>query len=106
MRKIECIVREDSLVPLRENLKRLGIGGLTISHVKGFGKETTRPENYLVLPKAKVELYCTEEQMGEIVATIMATCRTGSFGDGKIAIFTVDDMIRIRTGETQEAAIL
>ena len=106
MKKIECIIREDKIKDLRDALKGKGVGGLTITHVKGFGRETTRPDNYLVLPKAKIELYCTDDQVDELTETINDTCRTGKLGDGKIAIFNIDKVVRIRTGEQDEKAIL
>ena len=105
MKKVECIVQEDKLKDLRESLQGTGVGGITISQVKGFGLQTTRPENYLILPKVKIEIYCTDEQVDELVETITTTCRTGKLGDGKITIFPMDDIIRIRTGERREAAI-
>ena len=106
MKKIECIVKPERFEVLRNELLKTGVGGMTISDVRGFGKQTTRPESYLVLPKLKVEVYCTDAQIDEIIDTITRVCRKNEIGDGKIAILPVDEMIRIRTGERAEQAII
>jgi nitrogen regulatory protein P-II 1 len=106
MKKIECIIREDRVKELREALRLKGVGGMTLTHVQGFGRETTRPTNYLLLPKVKIEIYCTKDQVDDYVETIMNTCRTGELGDGKIAVLDLDNIVRIRTAEEKEAAIL
>jgi nitrogen regulatory protein P-II 1 len=105
MKKIECIVRSERLEELRNELRRHGVGGMTISDVRGFGKETMRPESYLVLPKIKVEVYCTDEQTEELVDAVIRVCRRNEIGDGKIAILPVEDVIRVRTGERSAEAI-
>ena len=105
MKKIECIIRPEKVKQLIDELRLVGIGGVTLSEVKGFGKETTRPDSYLILPKTKVEIYTTDEQVEEIVSVIISICNTGTFGDGKIVIFPIHDVIRIRTQEKQEHAI-
>ena len=105
MKKIECIVKPERFEALRNELLKTGVGGVTLSDVRGFGKQTTRPESYLVLPKLKVEIYCTDEQTEEIVDTIIRVCRKNEIGDGKIATLPVEEMIRIRTGERAEQAI-
>ncbi|MCK5306344.1 MAG: P-II family nitrogen regulator [Candidatus Omnitrophica bacterium] len=106
MKKIECVIRTEGLKNLIDALRHSGVGGVTISEVKGFGRETTRPDAYLILPKTKVEIYATDEQAEELIPVIIKTCRTGELGDGKIAILPMDDGIRIRTGERSEEAIL
>jgi len=78
---------------------------MTISDVRGFGAQTSRPDNYLVLPKIKIEVYCTDHQATDFVDVIVKVCRTGDIGNGKIAILSVDDLIRVRTGEHGEKAI-
>ena len=105
MKKIECIIKHERLEELRNQLIQTGVGGMTITDVRGFGKQTTRPESYLVLPKVKVEIYATEEQVDSIVQTIIKVCRKGEIGDGKIALIPVEDLIRIRTGERQTEAV-
>jgi nitrogen regulatory protein P-II 1 len=74
--------------------------------VKGFGRETTRPENYLFLPKTKIEIYVTDAQMEEVISTIINCCREDKLGSGKIAILPVEECIRIRTNERSREAIL
>jgi nitrogen regulatory protein P-II 1 len=106
MKKIECIIRPEKLKPLTDKLLLAGIGGLTATEAKGFGREATRPENFLFLPKTKIEIYATESQVEEIIETIAACCGDGKFGSGKIAILPVDDCIRVRTGEQGDSAIL
>ena len=105
MKKIECIIRPEKVRVLIDELRLVGIGGVTLTEVKGFGKETTRPESYVILPKTKVEIYATDGKVEEIVSAIIHICNTGTFGDGKIIILPMDDVIRIRTQEKQEQAI-
>ena len=105
MKKIESIIKPERLEALRNELLKCGVGGMTISDVRGFGRQTTRPESYLILPKLKIEVYCTDEQVEEIIGTIVRVSRRNEIGDGKIAVLPVEDMVRIRTGERQEQAI-
>ena len=105
MKKIECIIRSEKLKELEGVLRQAGVGGMTITEVKGFGKETTRPDAYLILPKTKIEIYATDEQIEELISIIVNTCRTGELGDGKIVVLPMDDALRIRTGEHQEKAL-
>lgn len=106
MKKIECIIRPEKLKELTDELLLLGIGGLTVTEVKGFGREVTRPQNYLFLPKTKVEMYVTDGQIEEAVRTIMQCCGDGRFGSGKIAVLPLEKCIRIRTAQTDDEAIL
>ena len=105
MKKIECIIRSEKLKEVEKALRLAGVGGMTISEIKGFGKETTRPEAYLILPKTKVEIYVTDEQVEELISAIVSICRTGELGDGKIVVLPMDGALRIRTGERQEKAL-
>ncbi len=105
MKKIECVIRSEKLKELERALRRVGVGGITITEVKGFGRETTRPEAYLILPKTKVEIYAADKQVKELISVIISTCCTGELGDGKIIVLPVDNIHRIRTGETQDEAI-
>ena len=105
MKKIECVIRSEKLKELIENLRLAGISGVTITEVKGFGNDTVRPEAYLILPKTKVEIYAVDEHVEELISTVISTCRTGEYGDGKIAILPMDDAVRVRTGERQEKAL-
>ncbi|MDD5584639.1 MAG: P-II family nitrogen regulator [Candidatus Omnitrophica bacterium] len=106
MKKIECIVRPEKLKELTDELLLLGIAGLTVTEVKGFGREVTRPQNYLFLPKTKIEMYVTDAQAQEVVNAVIKSCRDEQFGSGKIAIMPLEDCVRVRTGERNDAAIL
>ncbi len=105
MKKIECVIRQEKLKVLSENLRSAGVGGLTATETKGFGRETTRPPEYLFLPKTKVEIYVTEEQVEEVISTIIKSCKEESLGSGKIAILPMDDCVRVRTEERGDEAI-
>ena len=112
MKKIEAIIKPFKLDEVKEALSREGIQGMTITEVKGFGRqkghtELYRGAEYVVdfLPKMKIEIAVADERAEQVVETIMNTARTGKIGDGKIFVTAVDQVIRIRTGETDEAAI-
>jgi len=105
MKKIECIIRQEKLKDLADALRLAGVGGLTAIEVKGFGKQTTRPQNYLFLPKTKVEIYVTDGQAEEIISTIIRCCKQDTLGSGKIAIFPMEDCVRMRTEERGNSAI-
>ncbi len=106
MKKIECIIRPEKLKELAEALRETGISGLTVTEVKGFGQQTTRPENYLFLPKTKIEIYLDDAKVEEVLATITKVCKTGKLGDGKAVVLAMEDAMRIRTGERGEKAIV
>ena len=112
MKKIEAIVKPFKLDEVREALSEVGITGLTVTEVKGFGRqkghtELYRGAEYVVdfLPKIKVEVVVTDEMVDAAVEAIVKAAHTGKIGDGKIFIMAVEQVIRIRTGETNEAAI-
>lgn len=112
MKKIEAIFRDEKLSAVKEALKELGVGGMTITEVRGHGTqkgitEVYRGRSYAVdlLPKIKVELIIDDKDVEKVTNIITETARTGSIGDGKIFIYSVEDVIRIRTGETGEKAI-
>ncbi|NOT54987.1 MAG: P-II family nitrogen regulator [Deltaproteobacteria bacterium] len=112
MKKIEAIIKPFKLDDVKEALSKLGIHGMTISEVKGFGRqkghtELYRGAEYVVdfLPKVKIELLLDDSQVDKVAEAIIATARTGRIGDGKIFIFPVDDVVRIRTGEHGSQAI-
>jgi len=105
MKKIECIIRQEKLRELADLLQLAGVGGVTVTEAKGFGKETTRPPEYLFLPKTKVEVYVTDEQVGKVLSIIMKCCREEKLGSGKIAVLPMDDCIRVRTGEKGDKAV-
>ncbi len=112
MRKIEAIIKPFKLDELKEALSELQINGMTISEVKGFGRqkghtEIYRGAEYVVdfIPKIKVELVVPEEITGQVVEAIIASVRTGKIGDGKIFVLPVETVLRIRTGERDKEAI-
>ena len=104
MKKIECYVRESSIHELVEALAKAGIGGLSVYPVQGFGKQHGKGKATL-MPKMKLEIFALAIETERIVATILKVTRQGNFGDGKIAVLPVDDVIRIRTGEKGAKAV-
>src|SRR5437899_7365495 len=109
MKKIEAIIKPFKLDEVKEALAREGVQGMTVSEVKGFGRqkghtELYRGAEYVVdfLPKIKIELLVSDEQATTAAEVIEQTARTGRIGDGKIFVSAVDDVIRIRTGEHGE----
>jgi nitrogen regulatory protein P-II 1 len=112
MKKIEAIIKPFKLEEVREALSEIGISGLTVTEVKGFGRqkghtELYRGAEYVVdfLPKIKVEVVVTSDVVDQAVEAIIKAARTGKIGDGKIFVSAVEQVVRIRTGETGEAAI-
>ena len=112
MKKITAIVRPEKLEPLKEALFAAQVGGMTISQVQGCGSQHGWKEYYRgtegllnMIPKVKFELVAADDQVQSLVDLIRATARTGEVGDGKIFIFPVEEVVRIRTGETGEAAV-
>ncbi len=112
MKKIEAIVKPFKLDEVREALSEIGVTGLTVTEVKGFGRqkghtELYRGAEYVVdfLPKVKIEVVVPGELVDLAIEAIVKSARTGKIGDGKIFVTTVEQVLRIRTGETDEAAI-
>ena len=112
MKKIEAIVKPFKLDEVREALSEVGVTGLTVTEVKGFGRqkghtELYRGAEYVVdfLPKVKIEAIVSDNQVEQAVEAIVKAARTGKIGDGKIFVTTVEHVVRIRTGETNESAI-
>ncbi len=112
MKKIEAIIQTHRLEWVKEALLALNVQGMTVTEVKGFGqqkglREIYRGMEYRVdfIPKVKIEIVVQDDQAQAIVETIMTNARTGKVGDGKIFVFPVEEIIRIRTGETGEAAL-
>src|SRR4029078_8054029 len=112
MKKIEAIVKPSKLDEVREALSEVGVTGLTGTEVKGFGRQKGHTELYLgaeyvvdFLPKVKIEVVVTEGQVEQAIEAIVKSARTGKIGDGKIFVTSVDHVVRIRTGETNEAAV-
>ena len=112
MKKIEAIIKPFKLDDVREALTDIGITGMTVTEVKGFGRqkghtEVYRGAEYAVdfLPKIKMELVLRDDQVDQAVDVLIDTARSGKIGDGKIFIFPVEEAIRIRTGERSDSAV-
>jgi nitrogen regulatory protein P-II 1 len=112
MKKIEAIVKPFKLDEVREALSEVGVSGLTVTEVKGFGRqkghtELYRGAEYVVdfLPKVKVEVIVADGIVEQAIEAIVKAARTGKIGDGKIFVTAVEQVVRIRTGETGEAAV-
>jgi nitrogen regulatory protein P-II 1 len=112
VKKVECIIKPFKLEDVKEALADIGITGMTISEVKGFGRqkghtELYRGSEYTVdfLPKVKIEIIVKDEDVDRVVESIATAARTGRIGDGKIFIYPLEKIIRIRTGEIDAEAI-
>ncbi len=112
MKKIEAIIKPFKLDDVREAVQELGVQGMTVTEVKGFGRqkghtEIYRGAEYVVdfLPKVKIEIVVPEKRVAEVVEVIKKRTHTGRIGDGKIFIIDIEDVVRIRTGETGESAL-
>ncbi|EGZ44773.1 MULTISPECIES: P-II family nitrogen regulator [Neisseria] len=112
MKKIEAIIKPFKLDDVREALTEAGIAGMTVSEVKGFGRQKGHTEIYRgaeyavdFLPKVKLEIVLGDDMVERAVEVIVEAARSGKIGDGKIFILPVEEAIRIRTGETSDAAI-
>ena len=112
MKKIEAIIKPFKLDEVREALSEVGVTGLTVTEVKGFGRqkghtELYRGAEYVVdfLPKIKIEVVVANETVDGAIEAIIKAARTGKIGDGKIFVTAVEQIVRIRTGEANEAAI-
>lgn len=112
MKKVEAVIKPFKLDEVREALSEVGITGLTVTEVKGFGRqkghtELYRGAEYVVdfLPKIKIEIVLPDERVDQAVEAIIKAARTGKIGDGKIFVSTVEQVVRIRTGETGDDAV-
>jgi nitrogen regulatory protein P-II 1 len=112
MKKIEAIIKPFKLDEVKEALSEIGIQGMTVTEVKGFGrtggkKEVYRGSAYVVdfVPKVKIEIIVKDDMVHQVLSTITEAAKTGRIGDGKIFVTSVDEVIRIRTGEKGEDAI-
>jgi nitrogen regulatory protein P-II 1 len=112
MKLIEAIIKPFKLDEVKDALNEIGIEGITVSEVKGFGRqkghtELYRGAEYVVdfIPKVKLEIAVADEQVAKVVETIERTAKTGRIGDGKIFILPLDEAVRIRTGEKGTEAI-
>lgn len=112
MKKVEAIIKPFKLDEVKESLSEIGVHGMTVTEVKGFGrtggkKEVYRGSAYVVdfVPKVKIEIVVPDDTVRQVVSVIAEAARTGRIGDGKIFVSSMDEVIRIRTGETGEDAI-
>ena len=112
MKKIEAIIKPFKLDELKEALNHLGIFGMTVSEVKGFGRQKGHTEVYRgaeyevdFIPKVKVEIVVPEDMTDKVVETIISAVNSGKIGDGKIFILPIDGVFRVRTGERDKDAI-
>lgn len=112
MKKIEAVIKPFKLDEVKDALNAIGVQGITVTEVKGFGRqkghtELYRGAEYVVdfLPKVKLEIIAADNLVGKIIETIETTAKTGRIGDGKIFVTPVEEVVRIRTGERGETAI-
>jgi nitrogen regulatory protein P-II 1 len=112
MKKIESVIRPHLLDAVKSALQEAGLLGMTVTEVRGYGRqkghtETYRGSEYKVefIPKVKIEIVVPDEMVDHAVDAILATAKTGKFGDGKIFVLPVEDVIRVRTGERGELAL-
>ena len=112
MKKIEAIIKPFKLEEVKERLRSLGVSGMTVCEVKGFGRtggktEVYRGSAYVVdfVPKVRIEVVVRDSMASDAVEAIMAAAKTGKIGDGKIFVTAVEQVVRIRTGESGEAAV-
>ena len=112
MKKVEAVIRHYKLEDVKDALTKAGIQGMTVSEIRGFGRQRGHKEQYSgteytvdFLPKLKLEVVVSDDILSKAVETIMTTARTGQIGDGKIFVTDLADVIRIRTGESGAEAI-
>jgi nitrogen regulatory protein P-II 1 len=112
MKKVEAIVRHFKLEDVKNSLHEQGIRGMTVTEVRGFGRQKGHTEMYRgteytvdFVPKVKIEVVCADNNLQTVVDTILRSAQTGQIGDGKIFVSNLENSIRIRTGETGEEAL-
>jgi len=112
MKKIEAIIKPFKLDEVKDALNAIGINGMTVTEVKGFGRQKGHVEVYRgteyevsFLPKVKIEVVIPDSIIDKVISTIIEKAKTGNIGDGKIFLYSLEDVIRIRTGDRGEAAI-
>ncbi len=112
MRKIEAIIQPHKLEDVKEALKNIGVDGMTITEVRGHGRQKGHTEVYRgmeykvdLLPKVKLEMVVTDKRADEVIRTLATAARTGKIGDGKIFVYEVADAVRIRNDDRGEAAL-
>ncbi len=112
MKMIQAVIKPFKLDEVKEALVEIGIQGMTVSEVKGFGRQKGTREVYRgaeyttdFVPKTKIELYVSDNQVAKVIETITRAAKSGSVGDGKIFVSDIGNVVRIRTGETGESAL-
>lgn len=112
MKKIEAVIKPFKLDEVKDALNEIGIQGMTVTEVKGFGRQKGHVELYRgaeydisFIPKIKIEVVVTDSMVSKVVSVIQDKAKTGKIGDGKIFVMSIEEVIRIRTGETGDAAI-
>jgi nitrogen regulatory protein P-II 1 len=112
MKKIEAVIRPFRLDDVREALAEIGVKGMTLTEVKGYGRQKGHTELYRgseyqidFLPKIKIEVVVPDKMADKVVDTILKAAKTGQVGDGKIFIYDIEDAVRVRTGESGETAL-
>jgi nitrogen regulatory protein P-II 1 len=112
MKKVEAIIKPFKLDEVKDALSKIGIYGMTVTEVKGFGRQKGHVEVYrgteyevTFIPKVKIEVVVPDAIIDKVIATVIEKAKTGNIGDGKIFLYSLEDVIRIRTGERGESAI-
>jgi nitrogen regulatory protein P-II 1 len=112
VKKIEAIIKPFKLDEVKNGLNQIGVQGLTVIEVRGFGRQKGHTEHYRgaeytvdFVPKVKIEVVVADGDVGEVMSVIMKAARTGQIGDGKIFVTDLDEVVRIRTGEKGESAL-
>ena len=112
MKKIECVIRPIKIDDVKAALEVIGVVGMTVADVRGYGKQRGRTEKYRgntyvvnLLPKVKLEIVVSDDRAEEVVEIVLDAARTGEIGDGKIFVSSVEEAVRIRTGERGEDAL-
>lgn len=112
MKKIEAVIRHFKLEEVKDALTQIGVQGMTVTEVRGFGRQKGQKEHYRgteysveFLPKVKIEVVISDNEAKNVIETLVRTARTGQIGDGKIFVTDLDEMVRIRTGESGAEAL-
>lgn len=112
MKKVECVIRPTKIDDVKEALSAIGIAGMTVTDVRGYGRQRGRTEKYRgntyivnLLPKVKLEFVVPDDRADEVVEIVLEAARTGEIGDGKVFVSSVEEAVRIRTGERGDAAV-
>jgi nitrogen regulatory protein P-II 1 len=112
MKKIECVIRPIKIDEVKAALEAIGVVGMTVADVRGYGKQRGRTEKYRgntyvvnLLPKVKLEIVVADDRAEDVVEIVLEAAKTGEIGDGKIFVSTVEQAVRIRTGERGESAL-